>query len=93
MDTESCSWSDGSKDSAGAGTTAAATAEPTPAPLTDAANDNAALLSSLCKHVVLHWYEHLKIEPFHVMLFQLVLEEAAFIIIMGIAAKFEGNFK
>nr|XP_049698341.1 E3 ubiquitin-protein ligase UBR4 isoform X1 [Helicoverpa armigera] len=51
---ESCSWSDGSKDSGGAATTAAATAEPTPAPLADAANDNAALLSALCKHVVQH---------------------------------------
>ncbi|KAF9412274.1 hypothetical protein HW555_009165 [Spodoptera exigua] len=51
---ESCSWSDGSKESGGAGTTAAAVAEPAPAPLTDAANDNAALLSALCKHVVQH---------------------------------------
>ncbi|CAH0600763.1 unnamed protein product [Chrysodeixis includens] len=52
---ESCSWSDGSKESAGAGAvTAVVPAEPAPAPLTDAANDNAALLSALCKHVVQH---------------------------------------
>ncbi|XP_013166692.1 PREDICTED: E3 ubiquitin-protein ligase UBR4 isoform X4 [Papilio xuthus] len=49
---ESCSWSDGSKDSAGA-----AVAEAAPAQLADAANDNATLLSALCKHIVTHCSE------------------------------------
>ncbi|KAG6463214.1 hypothetical protein O3G_MSEX013738 [Manduca sexta] len=54
---ESCSWSDGSKESGAAATSAAAPADTAQAPLTDNANDNAALLSALCKHVVQHWYD------------------------------------
>ncbi|XP_013144239.1 PREDICTED: E3 ubiquitin-protein ligase UBR4 [Papilio polytes] len=49
---ESCSWSDGSKESAGA-----AVAEAAPAQLADAVNDNATLLSALCKHIVTHCEE------------------------------------
>ncbi|XP_068628453.1 E3 ubiquitin-protein ligase UBR4 isoform X2 [Battus philenor] len=49
---ESCSWSDGSKDSAGV-----AIAEPAPVQLADSTNDNATLLSALCKHIVSHCSE------------------------------------
>ncbi|XP_060810461.1 E3 ubiquitin-protein ligase UBR4 isoform X2 [Amyelois transitella] len=51
---ESCSWSDGSKESAATTGAVALTAEPAPPPLGDVANDNATLLTLLCKHVVLH---------------------------------------
>ncbi|KAJ0180973.1 hypothetical protein K1T71_003058 [Dendrolimus kikuchii] len=44
-------WSDDSKEESAQGALAAETA---PAQITDAANDNAALLSALCKHVVQH---------------------------------------
>ncbi|CAB3259165.1 unnamed protein product [Arctia plantaginis] len=55
VNSESCSWSDGAKESSPtSAATTAAVAEPAPAPLTDTANDNAALLTALCKHIVQH---------------------------------------
>ncbi|KAL0896018.1 hypothetical protein ABMA27_012006 [Loxostege sticticalis] len=54
---ESCSWSDGSKESAPAATNAAPPADNAPTPLADAADHNAALLSALCKHIVQHCSE------------------------------------
>lgn len=48
------SWSEVGKESVPGSGGSAATSEP-PTTLADTANENAALLSALCKHVVIHW--------------------------------------
>ncbi|XP_063828894.1 E3 ubiquitin-protein ligase UBR4 [Ostrinia nubilalis] len=54
---ESCSWSDGSKESAAAAPAVAPPTDNSPSPLSDATDNNAALLSALCKHIVQHCSE------------------------------------
>ncbi|CAG5041717.1 unnamed protein product [Parnassius apollo] len=46
---ESCSWSDGSKDNVGV-----ALAEPSPSQLSDSYNENVFLFSALCRHIIHH---------------------------------------
>ncbi|XP_038209068.1 E3 ubiquitin-protein ligase UBR4 isoform X2 [Zerene cesonia] len=53
---ETCSWSDGSKESGPAASAAPPAPEPS-SPVTDGAANNAALLTALCKHIVLHCRE------------------------------------
>ncbi|CAH2989845.1 unnamed protein product [Chilo suppressalis] len=52
---ENGSWSEGTGSKEGtAGAAATPAADVTPATLTDSTNDNAALLTALCKHIVMH---------------------------------------
>ncbi|XP_028033464.1 protein purity of essence isoform X1 [Bombyx mandarina] len=54
---ETSSWSEGKDGPPATSVAPTASVETPPAPLTDVANDNATLLSALCKHVVLHCNE------------------------------------